>query len=159
MSLLEKLALLKQGGKILPSQGSSTPEKITTNIKATNTQKERAENEGHQEYLKLLLNEVINKQTRLKRLRETRRRTKQQPVNVIKKKVRQQPVNVIKKKKVRPVNVIKKKVRQQQVNVIKEKGRKNLLKTLVRAENEGHQEYLKLLLNEVMNRQTRLKRL
>ncbi|KAG8274586.1 hypothetical protein J6590_104861, partial [Homalodisca vitripennis] len=48
----------------------------------------RAENEGHQEYLKLLLNEVNNKQTRLKRLRETRRRTKQQPVNVIKKKVR-----------------------------------------------------------------------
>ncbi|KAG8285020.1 hypothetical protein J6590_089859 [Homalodisca vitripennis] len=40
----------------------------------------------------------MNRQTRLKRLRETRRRTKLQPVNIIKKKVRQQPVNVIKKK-------------------------------------------------------------
>ncbi|KAG8251191.1 hypothetical protein J6590_084877 [Homalodisca vitripennis] len=97
----------------------------------------RAENEGHQEYLKLILKEVMNRQTRLKMLRETRRRTKQQPVNVIKKKVRQQPVNVIKKKKVR----------------------KNVLKILVRAENEGHQEYLKLLLYEVINKQTRLKRL
>ncbi|KAG8274846.1 hypothetical protein J6590_098902 [Homalodisca vitripennis] len=124
---------------------------------------DRAENEGHQEYLKLLLYEVNNKQTRLKRLRETRRRTKQQPVNVIKKKVRQQPVNVIKKKKVRTRLIMlretRRRTKQQPVNVIKKKVRKNLLKTLVRAENEGHQEYLKLLLNEVNNKQTRLKRL
>ncbi|KAG8274587.1 hypothetical protein J6590_104862 [Homalodisca vitripennis] len=123
----------------------------------------RAENEGHQEYWKLLLNEVNNKQTRLKRLRETRRRTIQQPVNVIKKKVRQQPVNVIKKKKVRTrlirLRETRRRTKQQPVNVIKKKVRKNVLKTLDRAENEGHQEYLKLLLYEVNNKQTRLKRL
>ncbi|KAG8290193.1 hypothetical protein J6590_088301 [Homalodisca vitripennis] len=36
---------------------------------------------------------------------------------------------------------------------------KNLLKSLVKAENEGHNEYLKLLVNEVINKQSRLKRL
>ncbi|KAG8329101.1 hypothetical protein J6590_094802 [Homalodisca vitripennis] len=141
----------------------------------------RAENEGHQEYLKLLLNEVNNKQTRLKRLRETRRRTKQQPVNVIKKKkVRKNLpktllraeneghqeylkllLNEIINKQTRLIRLRETRIRtkQQPVNVIKKKVRKNLLKTLVRAENEGHQEYLKLLLYEVNNKQTRLKRL